>query len=354
MSELSQPTRVTRRRFLWQGIAGASVLGVMGGLAVRAVRSRQGAEDRAPNPFAYEMGHFEQTDASLIAYERVAGFRCPRPDPRRLTFDARGRLCLAAGNYVSLLDTAGATLSEIALPGPARALAAASDGTLYVGLRQQILAFDAQGQRRATWDPPPGKPWLTGLAVSETDLFAADAGNRVIHRYDRSGKPLGRIGERNADRNVAGFVLPSPFLDVELHPDGLLRVNNPGRHRVEAYTVDGHFELAWGKATAAIEGFCGCCNPINLAVLPDGRCVTCEKGLPRVKVYDLHGEFESVVAGVEAFPENAKAGAGDGMTDGVKAGLDAAVDATGRIYVLDMVTGDVHVMANKPGQALAG
>jgi hypothetical protein len=134
---------------------------------------------------------------------------------------------------------------------------------------------------------------------------------------------------------------------VDLHPDGLIRVNNPGRHQVEAYTFEGHLELAWGKATAAIEGFCGCCNPIGLAMLPDGRIVTCEKGLPRVKVYSVHGDFESVVAGPESFPENAKAGSAEDPSDGTHAALDAAVDSHGRIGILDTVTGNIHLMAKK-------
>jgi hypothetical protein len=187
--------------------------------------------------------------------------------------------------------------------------------------------------------------------VTENDVFAADSGGRILLRYDRSGKLQGRIGERDKERDVPGFMLPSPFLDVERHRDGLLRVNNPGRHRVELYTVHGDFELAWGKPSAAIEGFCGCCNPINLALLPDGRCVTCEKGLPRVKVYSAHGEFESVVAGPESFVENARVGAGEGPGPGGKAGLDAVADAQGRIYILDLVTADIRVMVRKPGTA---
>ena len=187
--------------------------------------------------------------------------------------------------------------------------------------------------------------------MSENDVFAADAGNRIIWRCDRSGKIAGRIGEKNKERNVPGFIVPSPYLDVELHRDGLLRVNNPGRHEVEAYTINGDLELAWGKPTAAIDGFCGCCNPIGLALLPDGHIVTCEKGLPRVKVYTTDGIFESVVAGAESFMENAKACEGGECTNG---GLDAAVDSRGRVYILDIVTEDIRVMAKKDSAAAKG
>jgi hypothetical protein len=178
-------------------------------------------------------------------------------------------------------------------------------------------------------------------------VFAADSGNRVILRCDRSGKIVGRLGEKNKERNIPGFIVPSPYLDVEIAHDGLLRVNNPGRHRVEVYTTEGDFELAWGSASMGVIGFCGCCNPINLALLPDGHCVTCEKGLPRVKIYNERGEFESVVAGPESFPENAKACASKGLGDCTRGGLDAVADADGRIFILDFVTGDVRVMKAK-------
>ena len=56
--------------------------------------------------------------------------------------------------------------------------------------------------------------------IEQGDVFAADAGNRVVLRYDKSGKLLGRIGEKNKERNVPGIVMPSPYLDVTLARDG--------------------------------------------------------------------------------------------------------------------------------------
>jgi hypothetical protein len=183
--------------------------------------------------------------------------------------------------------------------------------------------------------------------LGDNDVFAADSGNRVVVRFDKSGKLIGRIGEKNKEHNVPGLIAPSPYLDVDLGRDGLLRVNNPGPHCVETYTVSGDLELSWGKPSAAIEGFCGCCNPVALALLPDGRCVTCEKGLPRVKVYAADGSLECVVAGPESFPENAKVGSLHDRSDGSLGGLDAAIDARGRIYVLDLVQGDVRLMQRR-------
>ena len=302
-------------------------------------------EQGTRNPFAYDISRFQKTDPKLITYEEVARRPVPRKEARRLAIGPDDQLYVCAGNYINAMSATGGRGLELALAGPAWCVAVARDGTIFAGLRDHIEVFDSSGGRVARWERPDPKTWLTGLAAGEKDVFAADAGKLIVLRYDRNGKITGRIGRKDAERNVPGFIVPSPFLDVILHPDGLLRVNNPGRHRVEAYTVEGDWEGAWGKPSAAIEGFCGCCNPIAIAALADGRVVTCEKGIPRVKIYSAAGEIESVVAGAESFPENAHACTD--LNDCVHGGLDAAVDSQGRIHILDIVASEVRVMKRK-------
>jgi hypothetical protein len=342
MKASKQP--ITRRQFLDRGVRGAGVLAA--GSAVAAVSEQMGwAAKSQTNPFAYDVGALSKTDPKLIRYEETGRFSCTNPEPRRIAIGgSEERVYIAAKNGVSVFDMAGGPVSELALSAPARCVAVGNDGTVYAGTQDHVEVFDRKGQHLASWDSPGKKTWLTGLATGANDVFAADAGNRVVLRYDKSGKLTGRIGEKNKERNVPGLIVPSAYLDVKLGSDGLLRVNNFGRHKVEGYTANGELEFSWGKPSAAIEGFCGCCNPVGLALLTDGRYVTCEKGLARVKVYSAEGAFDCVVAGPESFPENARAHA---LTDCTTGGLDAAVDGRGRIYVLDLVTGVVRVMAGK-------
>jgi hypothetical protein len=83
-----------------------------------------------------------------------------------------------------------------------------------------------------------------------------------------------------------------------------------------------------------IDGFCGCCNPTDIAVLPDGRVVTAEKGIPRVKILDRDGTLSCVVA----TPDDLSAAA---------SGLDLAIDTGGRVLVLDRQARLLRVFAEK-------
>lgn len=328
----------TRREFFGSS---ASTLAI---LTAIATQRREASARGASEPYTYDLSRYQKTDPRLVSHAEVARWKSPRPEPRRLGIGPDDTLYICAGNYVTAMSAAGQRGLEVALAGPACCVAVAKSGAIFVGLRDHVEVFNPKGERQAIWGSPGKKAWLTAIAVAEKDVFVGDSGGRLLLRYDKSGKLVRRIGERDKDRSIPGLIVPSPFLDVEIAGDGLLRVNNPGRHRVETYTFDGDFEGAWGRPTAAIQGFCGCCNPINLALLPDGRFVTCEKGLPRVKIYSASGEFESVVAGVETFAENGKV---CGPTDCTAGGLDAVVDSQGRIWILDFVTGKIRAMKAK-------
>ena len=362
MKDPFQHRPIERRAFLRSGVR----YGLLAGLAAVVARSvsggRLGRQDCSNQgvcrgcpayadcglPQALSARQAAPMPDAAGAYEEVRRIPGGKTPSRYLAFGPDDRLYVATGNAVFVMNPAGVRERELTLGAPVRCMAVAADGTTFVGLRNRIMAFDARGAALSAWEVPGQRTWLTGLAVGANDLFAADAGNRVVLRFDHAGRLLKRIGEKDAERDIAGFVIPSPYFSVAIHPDGLLRVNNPGRHRVEAYTCDGDFEGSWGKASATLDGFCGCCNPIRLAPLPDGRLVTCEKGVPRVKIYSEAGEFESVVAPASAFPENAQFGSGQrGEADASLAGLAVAVDSRGRIAILDHVTGEIRILQPK-------
>jgi sugar lactone lactonase YvrE len=219
-------------------------------------------------------------------------------------------------------------------------------GRVYVGMKDRVEILDSLDSPAKSWESLGKKAILTSLAVADRDIFAADAGNRIVWHYDANGKQRGSIGGKDESRNIRGFIIYSPCFDVAIAPDGLLRVVNPGAHKIDAYTFDGHLELSWGKSGLEVPAFCGCCNPAALAILPDGRIVTGEKGIPRVKIYDAEGKFECVVVGPDVLAPNLSA-VTETRDDLRLHPIDLATDSKSRIIVLDPNAKKVRIFEEK-------
>lgn len=297
-----------------------------------------GERDTAPPQGADEgLARLRKIDPALIQYRQTGEIPVRMREVRALAVGPDDRVYVAGDNTMHVFGSGGEKRSEIALRGQPRCLALggsdhAFPGRIYVGMRDHVELFDAGGRPVTAWDDLGQKALLTSLAVAEQDVFVADAGNRIVWHYDTSGKRKGRIGERDERRGIPGFVIPSPYFDLAVGPDGLLRVVNPGARQIEAYTFDGDLELAWKKRTARLEGFFGCCNPAHFAIFGDGRLVTAEKGIPRVKVYDRNVELICVVTGPE-------------QLDAVAA--DLAVDGRDRVLILDPKARSVRILEHK-------
>jgi hypothetical protein len=287
----------------------------------------------------YDIEALTEVDPALILYaESAAAIDTGFKKARSIAVDGQGHIYVAGDESIKIFDKNGAVLKTADSAGRVQAVAVDAEGGVYAGLRDHVEVYDSNLKRAATWKGLGESAVITSIAVSKDgDVFVADAGNRIVVRYDKSGGKVNDIGEKNDERNVPGFIIPSPHFDLVIPRDGMLRAVNPGRQRVEAYTFAGDFEFAWGRAGVDIEGFCGCCNPVSIAVLPDDSFVTCEKGLNRVKVYDHDGRFKGVVAGPKqlapgsaavicTIPEQCQAG-----------GFDVAADSEGNIYVLDTI-----------------
>ncbi len=265
------------------------------------------------------------------------------------------RVYVAGKDVVRVFGPDGKRLQEIPIKGEPTCLAVGGaehvhPGRLYVGAGNRVFLFDPQGAAIGTWTEGfSDESVLTSLAVGEEAVFVADAGNRIVLRFDPEGKLLSRIGEPDEAQGIRGFVIPSPHFDVAVTADGLLRVVNPGARRIETFTAEGDLLGHWGKASADIDGFFGCCNPADFTVLPDGRFVTAEKGIPRVKIYSPKGELECVVADPQMLGQTVSA-AQLNEDSGHTPTFDVAVDSRGRVLVLDPMTRQVRVFVRKDAQ----
>jgi hypothetical protein len=286
------------------------------------------------NPFEYNIEHFKKSDSALHHYQQTGQIDPMLERLFAIAIIDDNRLCISGDDKILMLNRNGGLLTTINCGESVRTLAIDTDGNIYAGKQDHIEIYSQEGLLKARWDSLGSKSLITSIAIGDRYVFAADAGNHIVWKYEKSGTLLARIGEKDETRDIPGFIIPSPYFDVAVDPDGFLWVANTGRHSLENYTDEGGLRSTWGEYSMTIEGFCGCCNPTHFAILENGFFVTSEKGIARVKIYNRIGVLVSVVAGPELFSE--------GVT-----GLDLAVDRQGRIYVVDPGIKAVRIFGKK-------
>jgi hypothetical protein len=282
----------------------------------------------------------EPIDPAMITYHEAGSFAVALHEPRTLAVDSQGEIYVGGDRAVERYTSGGKRLAVIALEGEPRCLAVgASDhakpGQIYVGLEDHIEVHGPNSARIAVWRSPLSNAFFTSLATTENEVWVADAGNRLVWRFDLDGKLLDPpVGKEDPSHNWPGFLVTNHYFDVAAGIDGLVYIVNPRLLRVDGFMRNGKYEITWGKGSPSVKDFFGCCNPAQLAVLPDGRFVTAEKGMPRVKIYAGDGTFQTVVAGPS-------------QLTGTPA--DLAADRRGRVLVLDGRAAKVRIFVTNAG-----
>lgn len=274
------------------------------------------------NPFEYDIEQFKKSDPDLIHFQEVARIPVPLESLFGLAVGTGDEIYVSGDSSLIVFNSDGTLRTSFETGEPVRCLIVDGNGDLYLGKIDHVEVYGGDGNEKFRWESIGEDAIITSIAVAQNHVFVADAGHQTVWKFDKSGKLTGRIGDQDESRDIPGFIIPSPFFDVAVDPDGFLWVANTGRHSLENFTLDGDFRTSWGEFSMEIEGFCGCCNPSHFAFLEDGSFVTSEKGIARIKIYNRLGNLVSIVAGPESFAEGT-------------VGLDVAVDCAQRILVLD-------------------
>jgi sugar lactone lactonase YvrE len=206
-----------------------------------------------------------------------------------------------------------------------------ADDRVYIGSAGRVDVYDASGKNVAGFTAgEKGKPAdVTAIAVFGVEILVADAQARIIRRYSLDGKPRGIIGDRT---KTGSFILPNRSLDLAVDTHGSVYATDSGRHQVTAWKLDGSPVGKFGKfGMIEPDDFVGCCNPVNIAVTPDGMVVTAEKMVARVKVYSPDGALLALI-GPEHF-------------DPACTHIHLAVDGSERILAADPVRREVKVFS---------
>ena len=291
-------------------------------------------EDDNTNPYGYNLDKLKKSDSLEVAYKEINHFATGLDEIYGIAVDLSDRIYVAGSNGVEIYNDIRTLEKKIPLEGTARCITVDFRGKIFLGMEDHVEILDNSGKRVGKWKSEGNHSILTSIAVTPVDVFVADAGEKIVYHYDLAGKLINRIGEKDPQKGIPGFVVPSPYFDLGIGLKNELWVVNPGHHSLEQFTKGGDLISSWGKASMTVEGFCGCCNPSNFAFLSDGSFVTSEKGIERIKVYLPNGDFKCMVATPDAFKEGTR-------------GLDIAVDSKDRILVLDPERKQVRIFVKR-------
>lgn len=286
------------------------------------------------NPYEFELNNVRTGDTAMAAYTETSQINTSLEEIHGLTTDDLGLIYVAGKDGVEIFDASGKTVSNFKIEGIAQSITISENGNLLLGMKDYIEIWNNYGKSVSKWNSFGADAVITSIAVKGNDVFVADAGQKVVYRCDLKGNLINKIGLKDPATGVPGFIIPSPYFDLGISTDGNLWVVNPGRHSFEKYSFDGTLLTSWAKASMAMEGFCGCCNPSDFAFLNDSMFVTSEKGIERVKIYNTDGTFLAIVATPDQFEAGTK-------------GLDLAVDKQNRILVLDPVKMMIRIFEPK-------
>lgn len=289
------------------------------------LNNRQGKN--IENPYAFNVSEYTKVDSSEIIFKEVKDIQLPVNEPKGIEYDNAFYYVIADSSLLKLNDE-GQILFQIILDDTPTAITVGE--RIWLALTNRIVSYDLEGHELARWPDYGPRSYITSLAVSQQSVFVADAGNRIVYECSYDGDLIQRIGEEDEQKDVQGFIIPSPYFDVDLSEEGFLWATDPGRHSLVNFNPDGSLRTSWTKSSVKTEGFSGCCNPSHIAIRDDDSFITSEKGIARVKVYDEHGEYVGVVASPDMFDEYGEP-------------ADVCVDENGNVILLDFSRKQIRI-----------
>ncbi len=283
------------------------------------------------NPYEFDVSEYAKVDPSEIVYKEVKALKLPVAAPKGIACYDSAFYVIADSSLIKLNEE-GQILKQVSLDDSPTAITVA--GKIWLALKNRVVCLDENGDLISEWPDYGQRSVITSLAVSGEYVYVADAGNRVVYQCLPNGTLQQKIGEKDDQLGVPGFVIPSPYFDIALSEEGFLWAVDPGRHSLLNFNADGSLRTSWEHSSVKTEGFSGCCNPAQMAIMTDNSFVTSEKGIVRVKIYDQHGQYKGVVAASGQFDENSYA-------------PDVCVDENDRVILLDFNRKQVRIFEPK-------
>jgi len=269
-----------------------------------------------------------------------------------LACDSEGRVvALLRNGAIKIFDKEGKLVQEFdSQVKNAAVVACGAKGTIYVvGVKTEVLEGKV-GNRVVKREEPVSAFCrtldATGKVVKDVDLQGAKAvtsGTFLGGRLLVADRTAGSVILYNVDTGAKvsavgrGVRLCCGIFGFGVNARNEILIANLGAFKVDRYSADGKPIGSFGKRGADADSFHGCCNPVNIVALPDGRLMTAEKDTTRIKIYDATGKVcEQVLPDVTKLVEGC-------------AYIPMAVDPAGNVYLANTMRGNIVKCGPKAG-----
>ena len=328
-STLTQPEKqIKRRDFLKTGLQAAGFLSLATVAGYFGLR-KPNYDHPAKNPYELGLDSIGKIAKEKYCDVKVSMLKIPFETSKALAVDKDDNMYVSGDHSILILSKEGSKITQFDTDITATALAISENKIIYAALENHIATYSYAGELLKVWPSFKKESYITSLVIIGTKIFIADAELEVVHEYKSDGTYLRSIGSKDKEE-ADSFILPSYFFDVAVAPDQTLWAANTGKHKLVSFDSDGKLSTYWGETSAAVEDFCGCCNPSHFAIMHDGSFITAEKGIVRVKKYSKTGKFECAIAGPDQFEASST-------------GLEIAINSENDILVLEPALRKIHI-----------
>jgi hypothetical protein len=167
-------------------------------------------ENQVGNQYEYKLDKLKQVDTNLLCYKEVQTIEISDRKIYGLAIDNDDITYVSAEGKVLAFRSNGDSLLSFVVSGRPNCITAPEDGNLYLSFKDHIEIWSKKGELISKWGTINSAAYITSIAVDENSVFLADAGNKIVHHYDKNGKLINQIGKRNKEKDILGFFYPKP------------------------------------------------------------------------------------------------------------------------------------------------
>ena len=166
-----------------------------------------------------------------------------------------------------------------------------SDDVVYIGTGSQLFL--------ATYKKEATKKLIKDF--QDNVVISSIAGiNNLIYisdTYTTTVKAINKLGDIQFEfKGEPEFHIPGAQFPIKQY-DNQLWVADTGHHMIQIFNTNGNYVSTWKP----LEGFPGCCNPMDFSILENGNVVALQKGISEINIFSPSGKHITAIAPTNAF-----------------------------------------------------